>query len=78
MAVFLDVIPVDPFHRYDQYDRAIATVYGRGDTAGEGDSRMAAGIVFLISAMTFRNFSVYYWRSMNAKTSGSAPVLPLN
>ena len=33
---YLDVIPVDPSHRYDQYDRAIATVYGMRDTAGRG------------------------------------------
>jgi len=30
------MIPVDPSHRYDQYDRAIATVCGRRDTAGRG------------------------------------------
>jgi len=30
---------------------------------------MVTLIIFLISAMTFRNFSLYYWRSVSAKTS---------
>src|SRR6267378_4064644 len=33
---FWDMILVDPSQRYDQYDRAIASVCGRRDTAGRG------------------------------------------
>jgi hypothetical protein len=39
---------------------------------------MVAAIVFLISAISLRNFSLYYWRSMSATISGSAPGLYLD
>lgn len=39
------------------------------DTGALGRLFMVTLIIFLISAMTFRNFSLYYWRSVSAKTS---------
>jgi len=49
-----------------QYDRAIAAAEGLRDTNVVGRSDMASLIVFTISAITFRNFCLHYYRSMSA------------
>jgi hypothetical protein len=53
--------------RFDpQYDKAIATAHGLRDTDVVGRSYMTSLIVFTISAITFRNFCLHYYRSMSA------------
>jgi hypothetical protein len=49
-----------------QYGSAIVTADGLRDTNVVGRSCMASLIVFTISAITFRNFCLHYYRSMSA------------
>jgi hypothetical protein len=62
---------------YTQYDGAIATAQTDARHWGLGRLFMVTVIIFLISTMTFRNFSLYYWRSISAKTSAFVAGAPL-
>jgi hypothetical protein len=52
-----------------QYDRAIAPVHRQGENLVIGRACMSAVIVLIISAITFRDFCLCYWRSMILRTS---------